>query len=104
MGKQRESKLSTQIQTALRTRGVFVFKVHGSEYMQVGLPDLICCVRGVFVGLEVKMPESRGEVSKIQTHRHAEIRAAGGEAHVVCSVREALSIVDRVEAAVDRIS
>lgn len=93
MTRQRESKLSTKIQTELRKLGVFVFKVHGSEHMQAGLPDLIACVDGRFVGLEVKLPGEEHAVSKIQQLRHDEIRAAGGLVWVITNVDQALSIV-----------
>lgn len=90
---QRESKLSRKIMDALRLEGVFCFKVHGSEYMMAGLPDIVACVDGRFVGLETKLPGERDNTSKIQEHRHAEIRLAGGECFVVCSVAEALEKV-----------
>lgn len=94
---QRESKLSRKIQDALRARGVFVFKVHGSEFMMAGLPDLVACAWGQFVGLEVKNPGSRADRSRIQKHRAEQIARAGGVATVVTSVREALEIVDSLK-------
>lgn len=93
---QRESKLSRKIQDALRAEGYFVFKVHGSEHMMAGLPDLIVCVDGRFVGLEVKLPASREHVSVVQELRHRQIRDAGGVARVVCSVEEAVSLCDQI--------
>ena len=38
---QPEAKLSREIMKTLRLKGYFVFKVHGSEYMMAGLPDII---------------------------------------------------------------
>jgi hypothetical protein len=90
VGKQRESKLSQKIMGELRKRGVFCFKVHGSEHMMSGLPDIIACVEGKFVGLETKHPETRNDVSPKQAFVHNAIRLAGGKAKVVCSVEEAL--------------
>jgi Holliday junction resolvase len=75
---------------ALRKEGVFCFKVHGSEHVMAGLPDIIACVDGFFVGLETKLPESRGNVSPRQQYVHEQIWKSGGEAFVVCSVNEAL--------------
>lgn len=93
MTKQRESKLSQQIMNALRARGIFCFKVHGSEMMESGLPDIIACVGGSFVGLETKHPETRDDVSPKQALIHKRIRLSGGMATVVCSVAEALEVV-----------
>lgn len=35
-------------------------KYHGSEYSEAGVSDLLCCLLGVFVAVEVKAPESYG--------------------------------------------
>jgi hypothetical protein len=90
---QRESRLSRRIQDALRAEGYFVFKVHGSDMMMAGLPDLIVCAEGVFVGLETKHPDTRNNVSPRQQYVHDKIREAGGAAIVVCGVEEAVRAV-----------
>lgn len=91
---QRESRLSRKIQTAIRARGWFCFKVHGTEFMMAGLPDIIVCAEGLFIGLETKLPESRGNVSPRQQFVHEQIEKAHGTAQVVCSVAEALDAID----------
>lgn len=91
---QRESKLSRKIMDALRAEGYFVFKVHGSEFMMAGLPDMIVCARGYFIGLETKLPEARGNVSPRQSYVHSLIENSGGVARVVCSPAEALQAVN----------
>lgn len=93
---QRESRLSRQIMEALRAEGYFCFKVHGSDKMMAGLPDIIVCADGLFVGLETKLPESRGNVSPVQRLVHTKIENAGGTATVVCSPQEALTVVKAV--------
>lgn len=90
---QPESKLSRKIMDRLRLEGFFCFKVHGSEFMLAGLPDIIVCANGLFIGLETKMPQSRGNVSPRQTLVHSQIEHAGGTAKVVCSPQEALNVV-----------
>lgn len=69
--------------------GVYVFKVHGSHMMPAGLPDLIACVDGAFLGLEVKTPQTMNRVSEVQKLNHEKIRKAGGMVVVVCTVLEA---------------
>jgi len=93
MMSQPEAKLSRRIMEALRLEGFFCFKVHGSEFMMAGLPDIIVCANGYFIGLETKMPQSRGNVSPRQTLVHSQIEHAGGTARVVCSPQEALNVV-----------
>ena len=95
MTAQPESRLSRKIAAEVRARGGFVFKVHGGPTMMAGLPDLVVCYRGCFIGLETKMPD--GRVSAVQGLRHEQIRHAGGVCAVVRSVEEAMVILDRVD-------
>lgn len=92
---QGESKLSRKIMDALRIKGYFCFKVHGSEFMMAGLPDIIVCANGLFIGLETKLPSTRGDVSPRQVYVHSQIENAGGIATVVCSPAEALAVVEK---------
>lgn len=92
---QPEARLQRKIQDALRAREAFVFKIHGGPTMMVGLPDLVICYRGLFIGLEVKMPGSKP--TTIQKHRLRQIRRAGGLAFVVRSVPSALRALDRAD-------
>ena len=93
---QPESKLSRRIMEKLRAKGYFVFKVHGSEFMMSGLPDLIVCAEGRFIGLETKLPSTRNNVSPRQSLVHSQIQHAGGHASVVCSPDEAVRRVEEV--------
>lgn len=86
--------MSRKIQTAIRAHGWFCFKVHGSEFMMSGLPDVIVCAEGLFIGLETKMPDKRDNVSPRQALVHEQIREARGVAVVVTSVAEALSAIN----------
>lgn len=78
---------------ALRAEGYFCFKVHGSEKMMAGLPDVIVCAEGYFIGLETKMPTKDGNTSARQDFVHDQIREAGGYCRVVISVEDALEAV-----------
>lgn len=93
---QPESKLSRKIMEAVRLEGHFCFKVHGSEFMMAGLPDIIVCARGKFIGLETKMPNDRENVSPRQRLVHSMIENADGVAKVVCSPAEALAFIEEV--------
>jgi hypothetical protein len=93
---QRESKISGAILDELKKEGVFAFKIHGSALMMNGLPDIIACVEGMFVGLETKVPEKRSNTSKVQKYVHGLITQSGGIAVVVCGVREAMAVINEV--------
>lgn len=106
---QPESKLSRDIMTALRNRGVWCVKIHGSQYMAAGTPDILACVPvqvgdpydqtdelvGIFVGFETKTPEGKGP-SPIQEHVHGKIRAAYGHVFVPRSVQDAVAALESV--------
>lgn len=89
---QPEAKLGHKIRAALEARGAFVFKVHGSGMMMAGLPDLIVCYRGLYLGMEVKMPGNKPSVR--QEFVHAKIRQAEGIVGVVYSVDDALKLLE----------
>lgn len=93
MSTQPESRLSQKIMVKLRAEGYFCFKVHGNELMMAGLPDIVVCAEGLFIGLETKMPEKRNNTSPRQDYVHGKIREAGGTAVVVTSTSEALRAV-----------
>jgi hypothetical protein len=94
MSTQPETRLQRKIQTAIKAAGYFVFKVHGSEYMMAGLPDLIVCAEGYFIGLEVKLPATRSNTSARQDYVIGLINDAGGKAAVVCSPEEAIEVIE----------
>src|SRR5690349_8094333 len=91
---QPEARLSRAIMAALRQRGAFVFKVWGSEHMMAGLPDILGCYRGRFIGVETKMPGNT--TSRRQDYVISKIRQAGGRVVVAHSVSEALRVLDEV--------
>lgn len=93
---QAESRLSRKIATEIRAQGHFCFKIHGSEYMMAGLPDLIVCAEGHFIGLETKMPGEEHNTSRRQDYVHGLIRDAGGTVAVVSSVEQALQVIAEV--------
>lgn len=102
MTTQPEARISSAILLALKLRGVFAFKVHGGPNQMAGLPDILACVEGQYVGLEVKTPTKRSNTSARQEYVHELITNAGGVAEVVCSVPEAMAVIDRVIASISK--
>ncbi len=58
--------------------GCFFFKVHGGQYQQSGIPDLIGHIQGVFVGIELKIGNNRP--TQLQSHMINTILDTGGYA------------------------
>ena len=69
----------------------FAWKTHGGMYGTAGIPDIIACVGGRFVALEVKQPG--GKLSRLQEATIEKIRTAGGVAAMVTSVDEAKRVL-----------
>lgn len=92
---QRESRRSREIIKALKAEGIWSFKVHGGAMMMSGLPDIVACVDGLFVGLETKLETKQTEIQKF---RQEEIQQAGGFYFIVHTKREALDAVAWVRA------
>jgi Holliday junction resolvase len=87
-GDMKESTLVDQIRKALKAQGVKTLKIHGSQYMPAGEPDLIGCKDGQFYCWEVKV--GKNGPTPLQLKRLEEWREAGAVASVVWSVDEAI--------------
>lgn len=81
-----EAKIQARILRELKKRNIYAIKVIIAN--KNGVPDIICCVDGKFVGIEVKTP--RGRVSAVQEFHIRLINAAGGEAFVARSWEDVL--------------
>lgn len=89
----KEADLSKRIIRELRAYGAWAVKTHGDPRQSRGLPDIIACYEGLFVGFEVKLPGKERTVTPLQAHTLEQITLAGGVAHVVTSPSEALAIL-----------
>lgn len=89
---QPEAKIGRKIRQYIEESGGFVFKVHGGPQMMAGLPDLIACIQGLFVGIEVKQPGQNPTARQVFVHRM--IQRSGGHVVVAHSVEEAASFIE----------
>lgn len=70
-----EAAFSVKVQKWLRAHGCWVVKYHASAYTPKGVPDLIVCCAGQFIGLELKAGTS---LSDWQCWQGDRIKEAGG--------------------------
>lgn len=84
----REKVIENKIKTVLTSLGIncWFFKHAASAAMKVGIPDIICCIKGRFVGIEVKQED--GIQSDAQKVTGKNIREAGGEYWIVWSYED----------------
>lgn len=91
----KESNIVAAIKRYLKTvEGCFFWKEHGGMYGTAGIPDLILCYKGRFIGLEVKTDD--GKPTKLQEATIRKIKACGGIAAVVRSVAEVKAIIESI--------
>lgn len=88
----REKNIENKIKTYLSSVGAYYFKHHGGKYSQVGVPDIIVCYKGRFVGIEVK--NEKGQLSILQTRNLKRIADNGGIAIAVRSLEEVKEVFE----------
>lgn len=76
-----EKIFENKIKRYLKERGCYEVKYHGNAYSTNGTPDILACVNGYFLAIEVKGPE--GKPTELQLVKIDQIRKAGGFAYVV---------------------
>jgi hypothetical protein len=91
-----EARLVKRIQAYITTKGGRSFKIMGDEEgrQEAGIPDLLVCYRGFFIGLEVKQPGAEHTVRPRQKHILKQIEESGGIAEVVSSVEQVAMILE----------
>lgn len=71
-----EKNFETKIRKYLESKGAWVLKTWSNGVQRAGVPDLIVCYRGTFMGLEIKA--RNGRPSKLQEWNLEKIKEAGG--------------------------
>lgn len=88
-----ESDITKSILKYLKTLPhCFFWKEHGGIYGTSGIPDIIVCIDGRFIALEVKT--QKGKTTPLQNATIRKIHSSGGFAFVVRSVEEAKNAID----------
>ena len=71
-----EKQFETKIKKFLDEQGCYWVKHFANAYTKVGIPDILACVNGFFVAIEVKAPN--GKPSPLQIHNIRKINELGG--------------------------
>ena len=86
-----ETSLQERIQKFIVKSGGYVIKQHGDMISEPGVPDLLVCYRGIFMGLEVKVDNN--VPSKHQGIHCRKIWKAGGIAAIVRSINDVYGLI-----------
>ena len=71
----KEKNFENKIKSYLKSIGAYFIKTHGDRFSKVGTPDIIACVNGHFVALEVKA--TTGRPSELQLYHLKQITSSG---------------------------
>ena len=76
-----EAKVKAVVTNTLKQMKAYIVKPMGVGYGNSGVPELIVCVRGRFIGIECKA--KGGKTTALQLHNLNSIDMAGGVALVI---------------------
>lgn len=76
-----EKAFETEIKRFLDNHKIWYVKYFANRNTKAGIPDILACVNGYFVGIEVKAQQ--GSPSALQMYNVRKIRESGGFAVVV---------------------
>lgn len=85
------------IKQMITDQGGRPFKIHGSDegFQEVGIPDILACLYGMFVGIEAKQPGAKlRPAQRVVLH---EIYDAGGVAAVLETVGQASLLLSNLQ-------
>lgn len=72
-----EANFQNKVIKYLKKMGIYHVKYWGGGiYTKAGVPDILACVNGYFMGIELKA--TKGKVSELQYWNRDEIRKSGG--------------------------
>lgn len=76
-----EKNFENQIKAYLKHYNCYYVKFFANGFTKRGVPDILACINGYFVGIEVKA--DAGKPSDLQIYNIEQIRKCGGYAWVV---------------------
>jgi len=76
-----EKKVKAKVVEILKGFGAYYFYASTGGYGASGVPDIICCYKGRFIGIECKA--GKGKTTALQEKNIAQIKTTGGLAIVV---------------------
>lgn len=89
-----EGKVKEAVRKFLRAQGVWFYQPIQNGMGRVGIPDFICCFKGIFIAIETKAPGKMHTVTANQQRVLAEIKEHGGLSLVVDSVDSLIPVFD----------
>ena len=92
-----ESKIQRDIRKYLQSEGAYCVKYHGSNYTERGVPDILCCWNGMFIGIETKRPNHEKEQTEYQKIHERNIQKANGIYILATSVADVERVIFKMK-------
>lgn len=92
--KKLEGVVQKEILHYLKSESIYTVKTMRSNMN--GVPDILCCVDGKFLAIEVKAEGKVNTATALQQKHQRDIIATGGEAIITDSLEEVKKIVERM--------
>lgn len=89
-----EKQIENEIKKYLRENKAYVVKYHGNTFSTSGVPDLLVCYKGKFIGFEVK--KKTGKPSDLQLAHKKQIENSGGICYIVKSLEEVKNAIKTI--------
>lgn len=90
-----EGKIQKEILAYLKKNKIFHFRFQAQSNLN-GVPDVICCYKGLFIGLELKREKS-GKATGLQEKKLEAINNAGGIGLIVKSLEEIKTLFELID-------
>lgn len=71
-----EKQFETKVKQFLKSHDVWFIKIWGGGFQKAGIPDLLCCINGHFVAIELK--GTNGTPTELQKYNIRKINESGG--------------------------
>lgn len=87
-----EAQLQFKVTEYLKSKKIYFINVHGGGFTAKGAPDLIMCVKGQFVALELKVGSNNMQNDQIIHMRR--IKRSGGLHYAPRTLQEVKEIIN----------
>lgn len=76
-----EKLFENKIKEFLKRNNIWFVKFFANGFTKSGIPDLLACIKGKFVAIEVKA--EKGKPSELQLYNKKQIENSGGVAYIL---------------------
>ena len=88
-----EKTLQNKVTNLLNEKDIYYVKVWGGGYQSAGIPDLLICYKGVFIGCELKV---NAKITAQQLEHLYKIKESGGIALITRELSALKEVINKI--------